>query len=85
MRIISGVPPHVVPPEQISRNRCPRSFMGKGRIERPFPIGDALAMRPLRSMPAGIGLPLAELILGKEISPVATGDQGLCPLDPASL
>ena len=57
--------------------------MGKGRIERPFPIGDALAMRPLRKIPAGILLPLAELILGKGISPVATGDQGLCPLDPA--
>ena len=85
MRIVSGVPPHVVPPERVSRNCCPRSFMGKGRIERPFPIGDALAMRPLRPMPAGIGLPLAELILGKGISPVATGDQGLCPLDPASL
>ena len=49
--------------------------MGKGRIKRPFPIGDALAMRPLHPMPAGIGLPLAELILGKGISPVATGDQ----------
>ena len=36
-------------------------------------------------IPAGILLPLAELILGKGISPVATGDQGLCPLDPASL
>ena len=29
-------------------------------------------------MPAGIGLPLAELILGKGISPVATGDQEPC-------
>ena len=50
--------------------------MEKARIERAFSIGDALAMRPLRPMPAGIGLPLAELILGKGISPVATGDQG---------
>ncbi len=32
-------------------------------------------MRPLRKIPAGILLPLAELILGKGISPVATGDQ----------
>ena len=38
--------------------------MGKARIERTFPIGDALAMRPLRKIPAGILLPLAELILG---------------------
>ena len=58
-------------------------FMDEGGIEPPSSIGDALAMRPLRPMPAGIGLPLAELILGKGISPVATGDQGLCPLDPA--
>ena len=54
-------------------------------IEPTSSIGDALAMRPLRPMPAGIGLPLAELILGKGISPSAEGDQGLCPLDPASL
>ena len=74
--IVSAVPAHVFLPDCVSRNCCPRSFMGKGRIERPFPIGDALAMRPLRPMPAGIGLPLAELILGKGISPVATGDQG---------
>ena len=33
-------------------------------------------MRPLHKMPAGILLPLAELILGKEISPSAEGDQG---------
>ena len=49
--------------------------MKKARIERTFSIGDALAMRPLRPTPAGVGLPLAELILGKGISPVATGDQ----------
>ena len=73
------------PTDSINRKLQARSFMGKGRIERPFPIGDALAMRPLRKIPAGILLPLAELILGKGISPVATGDQGLCPLDPASL
>ena len=50
--------------------------MEKARIERTFSIGDALAMRPLHKIPAGILLPLAELILGKGISPVATGDQG---------
>ena len=50
--------------------------MGKGRIERPFPIGDALAMRPLRPTPAGVGLPLAELIFGKGISLSAESDQG---------
>ena len=38
--------------------------MEKARIERTFSIGDALAMRPLRKIPAGILLPLAELILG---------------------
>ncbi len=32
-------------------------------------------MRPLRKIPAGILLPLAELILGKGISPSADGDQ----------
>ena len=81
--IVSGVPPHVVPPEQISRNRCPRSFMGKGRIERPFPIGDALAMRPLRPMPAGIRLPLAELILGEgDFAPLRWSDQGALPSGP---
>ena len=58
-------------------------FMDEGGIEPPSSIRDALAMRPLRPTPAGVGLPLAELILGKGISPVATGDQGLCPLDPA--
>ena len=44
-------------------------------IEPTSSIGDALAMRPLRKIPAGILLPLAELILGKEISPSAEGDQ----------
>ena len=34
-------------------------------IEPTSSIGDALAMRPLHPMPAGIGLPLAELILGR--------------------
>ena len=72
----SGVPPHVVPPDCVSRVCCPRSFMGKGRIERPFPIGDALAMRPLRKIPAGILLPLAELIFGERISLSAESDQG---------
>ena len=51
-------------------------FMDEGGIEPPSSIRDALAMRPLRPTPAGVGLPLAELILGKGISPVATGDQG---------
>ena len=74
--IVSGVPPHVVPPERVSRKSCPRSFMGKGRVERPFPIEDALAMRPLRPTPAGVGLPLAELIFGKGISLSAESDQG---------
>ena len=50
--------------------------MKKARIERAFSIGDALAMRPLRPTPAGIGLPLAELILGKGISLSAESDQG---------
>ncbi len=49
--------------------------MEKARIERAFSIGDALAMRPLRPMPAGIGLPLAELILGEKISLSAESDQ----------
>ena len=71
----SAVPAHVVPPDSIKRKKQARSFMKKARIERTFFIGDALAMRPLRPTPAGIGLPLAELILGKGISPVATGDQ----------
>ena len=71
----SAVPAHVVPPDSIKRKKQARSFMKKARIERTFFIGDALAMRPLRKIPAGILLPLAELILGKGISPVATGDQ----------
>ena len=33
-------------------------------IEPTSSIGDALAMRPLRKIPAGILLPLAELVLG---------------------
>ena len=33
-------------------------------------------MRPLRPTPAGVGLPLAELILGKGISLSAESDQG---------
>ena len=52
--------------------------MGKARIERTFSIGDALAMRPLRKIPAGILLPLAELILGKrDFAPLRWSDQGL--------
>ena len=45
-------------------------------IEPTSSIGDALAMRPLRPTPAGVGLPLAELILGKGISLSAESDQG---------
>ena len=52
--------------------------MLKARIERTFSIGDALAMRPLRQMPAGIWLPLAELILG-------IGDFALCGERPGAL
>ena len=73
--IVSGVPPHVVPPEQISRNCCPRSFMGKGRIERPFPIGDALAIassKSLRELHAqrlrALGYPLLSLFWGKDFA-----------------
>ena len=33
-------------------------------------------MRPLRPTPAGVGLPLAELIFGKGISLSAESDQG---------
>ena len=50
--------------------------MKKARIERTFSIGDALAMCPLHKIPAGILLPLAELILGKGISLSAESDQG---------
>ena len=59
--------------------------MDEEGIEPPSSIGDALAMRPLRKIPAGILLPLAELIFGERISLSAESDQGLCPLDPASL
>ena len=82
---VSAVPAHVVPPDCVNQKYQARSFMEKARIERTFSIGDALAMRPLRPMPAGIWLPLAELILGKGISPVATGDQGLCKVSSANL
>ena len=52
--------------------------MKKARIERTFFIGDALAMRPLRKIPAGILLPLAELILGiGDFAPLRWSDQGL--------
>ena len=50
--------------------------MKKARIERTFSIGDALAMCPLHKIPAGILLPLAELIFGKGISLSAESDQG---------
>ena len=52
--------------------------MEKARIERTFSIGDALAMRPLRKIPAGILLPLAELVLGiRDFAPLRWSDQGL--------
>ena len=59
--------------------------MGKARIERTFPIGDALAIASSKSLrelrrkiPAGILLPLAELILGKrDFAPLRWSDQGL--------
>ena len=56
--------------------------MGKGRIERPFPIGDALAMRPLRPTPAGIVLPLAELIFGEGDFARCDGRPGALPAGP---
>ena len=47
-------------------------------IEPTSSIGDALAMRPLRKIPAGILLPLAELILGiRDFAPLRWSDQGL--------
>ena len=59
--------------------------MEKARIERTFPIGDALAIASSKSLrelrrkiPAGILLPLAELILGiKDFAPLRWSDQGL--------
>ena len=63
--IVSAVPAHVFLPDCVSRYCCLRSiFMDEVGIEPTSSIGDALAMRPLHPMPAGIGLPLAELILG---------------------
>ena len=56
--------------------------MKKARIERTFFIGDALAMRPLRKIPAGILLPLAELVLGiRDFAPLRWSDQDAA-LDP---
>ena len=47
-------------------------------IEPTSSVGDALAMRPLRKIPAGILLPLAELVLGiKDFAPLRWSDQGL--------
>ena len=70
--IVSAVPAHVVPTDSVNRMCCPRSiFMDEVGIEPTSSIGDALAMRPLHKMPAGILLPLAELILG-------IGDFALC-------
>ena len=46
-------------------------------IEPTSSIGDALAMRPLHKIPAGILLPLAELILGSgDFAPLRWSDQG---------
>ena len=74
--IVSAVPAHVVPPDSVNRMCCPRSiFMDEVGIEPTSSIGDALAMRPLHKMPAGILLPLAELILGIGISLSAESDQ----------
>ena len=57
--------------------------MGKARIERTFPIGDALAMRPLRKIPVGILLPLAELILGnRRFRSIAMERPGALPTGP---
>ena len=53
--------------------------MEKARIERTFSIGDALAMRPLRPTPAGVELPLAELILGIGDFALCGERPGLCP------
>ena len=47
-------------------------------IEPTSSIGDALAMRPLRKIPAGILLPLAELVLG-------IGDFAFCGRRPGAL
>ena len=56
--------------------------MDEGGIEPPSSIGDALAMRPLRPMPAGIGLPLAELILGEGDFARCDGRPGALPTGP---
>ena len=57
--------------------------MKKARIERTFFIGDALAMRPLRKIPAGILLPLAELVLGiKRFRSIAMERPGALPTGP---
>ena len=56
--------------------------MGKARIERTFPIGDALAMRPLRKIPAGILLPLAELVLGIRDFAICGWRPGALPTGP---
>ena len=51
-------------------------------IEPTSSIGDALAMRPLRKIPAGILLPLAELVLGiRDFAPLRWSDQDSA-LDP---
>ena len=43
-------------------------------------------MRPLRPIPARIGLPLAELILGiRDFAPLRWSDQGLCKVSSANL
>ena len=49
-------------------------------IEPTSSTGDALAMRPLRKIPAGILLPLAELILGnREFRSIAMERPGALP------
>ena len=37
MQTNSGVPPHVVPPEQLSRNCCPRDYWKRPASSGPFP------------------------------------------------
>ena len=52
-------------------------------IEPTSSIGDALAMRPLRKIPAGILLPLAELVLGiKRFRSIAMERPGALPTGP---
>ena len=51
-------------------------------IEPTSSIGDALAMRPLRKIPAGILLPLAELVLGIRDFAICGWRPGALPTGP---